>query len=230
MEAVDCMMLRVHAIRATNLQGQSGKDVHVVISQVGATGTQEELTRSMPVRVSRHDEADILHECKKLTTSHEALQLSFTIHVGRSVMGVAKHGVLVEVLKEPVTLPLPIFHQSKEVGFLHVELQSYQIGGDREPAPLPSAPMPEQAFYGGLGAVGAPDAVGANGAPGAPVAAIFTTMLGEGVPLAKVLRGQGHEITDPSRSLSYLKAHCWCWCFKLQLPSCKPAGSVGRHR
>ena len=201
-------MLRIHVLRATNLFGMSGKDVHMVISQVGVTGPPQLLTQSTPVRVSRHEQADILHECKKLTTSNEALQVSFTVHGRTAVVGVAKHGVLVEVLKEPVTLPLPIFHQAKEVGTLHVELQSYPIGGDREAAPLPSAPMLEQAFYGGLEPVGAPDAVGANGAPGAPVAVIFNTMLGEGVPLAKVLRGQGHEIMDPSRSLSYLKVRC----------------------
>jgi hypothetical protein len=192
-------VVRIHVLRAANIMDLSGKNVHVVLSKVAVSGPAQVLSQSIPVQVSRFDQADILHEVRELASSHEAMQLSFTVYTGTKVVGIAKHGVLAEVLTEPVTLPLPMFNQTKEVGFLHVELQSYSYNsGLPEPAVQPSAPLPEQALF------------GADGAPGAPAAAIFATMLGDGVPLAKVLRGQGHEIADPARSISYLKAGCWC--------------------
>ena len=142
--------------------------------------------------------------------SARGLQFQFTlVDAGARHAFEAKHGVLAEVLLDPITISLPLMSGGRQVGgcSLMVELQSYMTSGP--PAPSAAAAAAEQAFFipepsapAALDAQGPP---GASGAAGAAQTAVFLTMLGEPVPLVKLVKSV-LPLSNPVRNLYYLKA------------------------
>jgi hypothetical protein len=146
------------------------------------------------------------------TNSITGLQFQFTLEdAGSRHAYVTKHGVLAEVLEEPITIALPLMSGGRQVGgcSLMVELQSYPIGGPR--APSAAAAAAEQAFFIPEASAPAalpaqePGAPAASGAAGAAQTAVLLTMLGEPVPLVKLVKSV-LPLSNPVRNLNYLKA------------------------
>ncbi len=202
-------MLQFNILQCTNLgAGYNKGDVMVnAVAQLMAGGKYD-LGQSKPKPLSRGEAQ--FHYLSNMPTKSDATHVvDFQVlsSDGKEVVGDSRHGVIVELMFSPLVLPMPLIKSGAQVGLLWVEIQACHLQRERAPetwnSSAASAPPLEPEDPGAE--AGAPGAPGADaGAPGA-AATIFLTMLGDPVPLPKLLR-QGFPRADPGRNLSYLKA------------------------